>query len=119
MKAKLDPRLKLARRKHPLSSHPGDDQNGVFVIMSPLGRQITIIVSNELGWDHVSVSVVGSSESPTWDEMCFVKSLLFEPDETVIQYHPAASRYVNIHPGCLHLWRPQRIALPVPPIVMV
>lgn len=40
-------------------------------------------------------------------------------DETVIEYHPAKENYVNIAENCLHLWRPQRQAIPVPPKIFV
>ena len=119
MKAKLDPRLKLARVRHPLTLDPGDDRNGAFMMRVPTGRRLYILASSGMGWDHVSVSVVDSNETPTWEEMCFVKDFFFEPEEMVIQYHPARSQYVNFHEGCLHLWRPQHEAVPVPPIIMV
>lgn len=82
--------------------------NGAFEIPSqnPLGQQsfLRVIASDGGGWDHVSVSLI--DRCPTWDEMCFVKDFFFEPEETVVQYHPKASEYVNCHPYCLHLWRP-------------
>lgn len=57
---------------------------------------------------------------PTWDEMCAIKELFFEPEEVVVQYHPAESQHVNIHPFCLHLWRPNDgTDLPVPPMIYV
>ena len=57
----------------------------------------------ETGWDHVSISA--KNRMPTWTEMCRVKDLFFDPTETVVQFHPKASEYVNNHPNCLHLWR--------------
>ena len=71
------------------------------------------------GWDHVSVAPYRSSYTPSWEEMCKVKDMFFREDETVVQYHPAKSNYVNNLPNCLHLWRPQNAELPVPPSVMV
>lgn len=62
-------------------------------------------VSDGSGWDHVSVSL--ATRTPTWEEMCWVKRLWFLPEEVVMQLHPAESEYVNYHPFCLHLWRPQ------------
>lgn len=55
------------------------------------------------GWEHVSVSTI--ERCPTWDEMCKVKSLFWDDDDLVVQYHPPASEYVNNHPYTLHLWR--------------
>lgn len=69
------------------------------------------------GWDHVSVSYY--NRTPTWEEMCEVKDMFFRPDEACIEYHPAQTQYVNNHPYCLHIWRPQQEALPVPPTWMV
>ena len=66
-------------------------------------RRLVVIASVGLGWDHVSVST--RNRTPTWDEMCWVKNLFFHPEETVVQFHPAVSKYVNDHPHCLHLWR--------------
>ncbi len=51
--------------------------------------------------------------------MCFVKRLFFRDDETVIQFHPAKRNYVNDYPFCLHLWRPQRQDIPLPPQQLV
>jgi hypothetical protein len=51
--------------------------------------------------------------------MQFVKGLFWEPDETVIQYHPAESQYVNCHPLVLHLWKPIGVVLPTPPTSLI
>lgn len=83
---------------------PRGSNNGAF-----LGKHgstmLRIIASDGGGWDHVSVSL--PTRCPTWEEMCWVKRLFFSPDEVVMQLHPATSNYVNNHPHCLHLWRPQ------------
>lgn len=76
-----------------------------------------VVISDGLGWDHVSVSL--PNRCPNWPEMCYFKSIFFEPHECVIQYHPAESEYVNRHPNCLHLWRPQKKNLPIPDKGMV
>lgn len=76
-------------------------------------RTLEVISSGErhsldgLGaWEHVSVSVSRKSDAlPTWDEMCEIKKLFWAPDETVVQFHPAESEYVNVY-NCLHLWKP-------------
>lgn len=67
------------------------------------------------GWEHVSVSIKGDDRLPTWAEMCHVKSLFWEPDEVVIQYHPREADYVNFHEAVLHMWRPFSRKLPTPP----
>jgi hypothetical protein len=70
-----------------------------------------------LPWDHVSVST--SNRCPNWDEMCFVKDLFFDEKETVVQFHPKKSEYVNRMPYCLHLWRDTRAEHVLPPNFMV
>lgn len=66
---------------------------------------LKVLFSDGGGWDHVSVSL--KTRTPTWDEMCAIKDLFFDPHEVVMQIHPAKYNYVNHHPFCLHLWRPQ------------
>lgn len=118
MRAKLHPRLRLARIRHPWASYT-DDQNGAFAIIGPCQRRLLCIASNGAGWDHVSVSIAGNEEIPTWDEMRFVKDLFFEAEEPAFQFHPPQSRYVNVWGGCLHLWRPQDVAMPMPSLELV
>ena len=94
--------------------------DGGFGVMWRAGREFgSVIWSTGGGWDHVSVSPFKKSYTPSWDEMCTVKNMFFLPEETVVQYHPAESEYVNNMPNCLHLWRPQVENLPVPPSIMV
>lgn len=69
------------------------------------------------GWEHVSVSL--PHRCPTWEEMCEIKALFWDEEDTVIQYHPPRSRYVNNHPFCLHLWRPLQAVIPLPPTILV
>jgi hypothetical protein len=95
-----------------------DHNNGLFII-SRNGKVLRCIVSDQLNWDHVSVSIENGKYPPTWDDMSFIKDLFFDDEETVIQYHPPKSRYVNIHPGVLHMWRPHGVAIPLPPTIMV
>lgn len=79
-----------------------------------------------VSWEHVSVHVRYRNlnrriifRTPSWDEMCRVKDAFFAPEETVVQYHPAKSDYVNLHPHVLHLWKPIDQDLPKPPIAAV
>jgi hypothetical protein len=67
----------------------------------------------EYAWEHVSVST--DRRCPTWQEMDFVKDLFWGPEETVMQLHVPKNRHVNVHPYCLHLWRPLFTAIPLPP----
>lgn len=68
-------------------------------------KPASIVWSFGDGWDHVSIAY--PNRCPTWDEMCKVKDLFFDKDETVVQFHPKKGEYVNLHPYCLHLWRQQ------------
>lgn len=101
------------RQKHPTFGW-GDHEGGYFFVPE---KGLHVIVSNGDGWDHVSVS--HPSKIPTWEDMQFIKDLFFKPDEIVMQIHPKNCDYVNIHPNCLHLWRPQKEAIPTPPRYMV
>lgn len=91
--------------------------NGAFEVKLRHGQTVFVIASDQLGWEHVSVS--RRDRCPTWDEMCQVKALFWGPEACVVQYHPPASEYVNNHPHCLHLWRPVGVVLPTPPSIMV
>ena len=68
------------------------------------GKWLNFIFSNQLGWEHLSVST--PSKTPTWDQMCKMKEIFWKDDETCIEYHPAKDQYVNMHSHCLHIWRP-------------
>jgi hypothetical protein len=93
-----------------------DGMNGVFWPVFQ-NRTLKVVVSDGGEWDHVSVSC--ENRCPNWAEMCFVKELFFEDDETVVQFHPKKSEYVNNHPYCLHLWRKQDGEHELPPSIMV
>ncbi len=115
---KDNPRIEQYRVKTgPFRSTAADGNNGAFFIPLGKGQVLAVQVSDGGGWDHVSASLF--DRCPTWEEMCRVKDLFFDPEEVVVQYHPAASTYVNNHPHCLHLFRPQAVALPTPPAIMV
>jgi len=51
--------------------------------------------------------------------MQFIKTLLWTPNECVVQFHPPEAEYVNCHEHCLHLWRPTNADIPRPPTWMV
>ena len=98
----------------------GDSGNGIFKVYVN-GRSFKVIASNGGGWEHVSVSPWSDKRKscPTWDEMCAIKDMFFEPEERVVQYHPPKSEYVNMHPYRLHLWRPTTGKMPFPPSIFV
>jgi len=99
------------------ASNPGEDF-GAFEIPGPCGRTLRIIASSAdescgISWEHVSVSL--PNRCPNWEEMCFVKNLFWDAEETVMQLHPPRSQYINNHPHCLHLWKPSKVDIPLPP----
>lgn len=115
---KLSPVIeKWRKRSGIMRSDPGDTF-GAFLIPGPCGTDLKIIASSGdasvgVDWEHVSVSC--RNRCPNWQEMCFVKSLFWHAEETVMQLHPPQSQWINQHPYCLHLWRPLNHAIPLPP----
>ena len=109
---------KCRERNGPMGTDESYGNNGRFLFQRN-NTVLQVIASDGLGWDHVSVS--HAKRCPTWEEMCWIKDLFFEPEETAVQFHPPESVYVNNHPFCLHLWRQQGagIALPDPIFVGV
>lgn len=84
------------------------DKHGKFSILTKWGI-INLVSSGETHpWEHVSITVLFNKKPvmPSWDVMCLVKHLFWSEDETVLQFHPKKSEYVNLHPKCLHLWKP-------------
>lgn len=115
MKSKLPAQLDQARTVVGPMATPFGELHGHFVL--PNG--MTIISSGPPSmdmppaslWEHVSVSF--PHRCPTWEEMALVKRAFWRDDETVVEFHPARSEYVNVHPFCLHLWKPPyRMELP-------
>ncbi len=95
-------------------------------IIYKFGKEFaSVIWSTGLGWDHVSIAPYKKSVIPTWDDMCRLKDMFFYEEETVVQYHPAKSKYINHVPNCLHLWKPNEGyisdggTLPIPPEILV
>ncbi len=120
-------KIEKYRIKHgPMASDPSWGNNGQFAIPHA-GIFLFCQVSDELGWEHVSVSLLrrvkGSytpiSRTPSWEEMCAVKNVFWSPEETAVQYHPPEADYINCHPYCLHLWRSTKHEIPIPPKALV
>lgn len=121
-----------------LGSNSTYGNNGFFVIPH---HKIALYwfqcqVSDGMGWGHVSVSLIKEvnvqhtkgkakwvkervERCPTWEEMCYIKSLFFDDEESVMQLHPPKSQWVNNHPYCLHLWKPFENEIPLPLKIMV
>lgn len=102
-------------------------KSGIYSI--PRGVHVLVVLATDShGWEHVSVvkyprldRSLAASMTPSWKDMCEVKSLLWkDPEACVMQLHPAKSEYVNNHPNCLHLWRPiNGASIPQPPSFLV
>lgn len=90
--------------------------NGAFEIPTT-GTMLYVIASDQLGWEHVSVS--HRKRLPTWIEMCKIKEMFWSSEDCVVQYHPSKSEYVNNHPNCLHLWRCIDKSFPIPDSLLV
>lgn len=113
-------------RTGPRGSDKTHGMNGAFEIPRK-GVMITVIASdgrywkrcNLPGqpWEHVSVSTPG--RCPTWMEMDYVKRLFWADDETVIQMHVPRKLHINQHEFCLHLWKPTKTKIPLPPMKTV
>jgi hypothetical protein len=118
MRAHLPERLELGR----VTNYGGPDSglNGRFVLQSPCGCKLQAISvdGEQTGWEQVSVST-DRSRSPNWLEMCFIKDLFWDEEESVMQLHPPLSQYVKNHRYCLHLWKPKHLAIPQPPSELV
>jgi hypothetical protein len=115
-------RIEHYRRIHPLLSESAAGENWGYFEIATLRGLLRVIASDgtqeaECGWEHVSVSL--GSRTPTWEEMALVKQLFFHDDETVLQFHPKKSAYVNFMPHCLHLWRHRETAIELPPSYLV
>ena len=110
----------------PMGSEPNAGQYGAFYVPSPESGWMLALVCDDgtngevpesLGWEHVSVNAIRGKQSrtPSWKEMAFVKSLCWDDEDVVVQYHPRKSESVNLHPSVLHLWRLVGATMPMPP----
>lgn len=114
MRAEPNTLIDEFRREHPTHGWTKPGSNTGFFVVGAL----RIIASQGCKWDHVSVTRCDMA-TPTWDEMCLVKDLFWSEDETVVQFHPRKSSYINCHPSCLHLWKRQNKPWGLPPGWMV
>ena len=98
----------------------GDSSNGKFIIpRRNKSGYYQIVASDGLNWDHISVSLLDSQKDIVerclrWEEMCEIKEMFFLDTETVVQIHPKKEDYINDHPYVLHLWRPNKMRMPLP-----
>jgi len=92
--------------------------NGAFII--PLEGEIWhVVLSDGMGWRHLSVKNAQKKVLPSWGIMSRLKELFFSDDAWVVQFHPAKEDAVNDHPYCLHLWESLDESMPHPHVVLV
>lgn len=99
------------------ATKPGENF-GLFFVPNAPGKPPLKVICGPMDeeWQHVSISL--QKRCPTWDEMCAVKNLFWNEDDTVVQFHPKKSEYVNNCETCLHLWR-HKDGHTLPPIALV
>lgn len=83
------------------------------------GYTASIIVSSGAGWEHASIQPMTRKILPSWEDMCKIKDMIWNPEEAVIQIHPAEADYVNFASRCLHLWRCTYKEMVLPPSCLV
>lgn len=92
----------------------GNGEAGCFSLPSPIdGQPLFVIASVSETWDHVSVS--RKNRAPNQAELSHVHRLFFRPGESAVQFFLPLPEHINLHETCLHLWRPRRLAIPMPP----
>lgn len=91
--------------------------DGGFYTIKLCGQSLNIVASNGFGWEHVSVT--HKKRCPFWHEMHRIKNIFWDDEDTVIQYHPPKSVYINCHPHCLHMWRKINTTIDTPPWILV
>jgi hypothetical protein len=103
-----------------LKSDDSFGNNGFFIISHYriAGYEFRVMASDGMGWEHASVTIAEprkpAKRCPAWEEMCYIKKLFWDETDCVIEYHPAKTEYVSVHPFCLHLWRPTDQVIPIP-----
>lgn len=109
-------KYRITKGYHATNASHGN--NGAFFVPCRPGKPpFMVIASDGGGWEHVSASL--PDRCPTWQEMCAIKALFWDDEDTVMQLHPPRSQWVNNHAYCLHLWRPVEDSVPLPPSWMV
>lgn len=95
--------------------------NGLFVVPLSNRTKATVIASDGEGWEHVSVVITsdGKQRTATWNEMCKIKEMFWSDDETVVQFHPKKTEYVNNHKYCLHLWKQVGVEIQLPNSILI
>jgi len=99
-----------------------DEFNGLFFIPGAVMPKtygdtsfLKVVASSGFSWDHVSV--MHPDRVPTNADMEIVRSLFWDPDETVIEYHDVSYAIDGLCKAVAerHLWRPQGCEVIRPP----
>lgn len=109
---------RFSDKNHYLYTEDSDGNYGAFIIPYE-SYEFTVIASEGMGWEHVSITPTSRKRAPSWVEMCFFKDLFWDKEDCVVQFHPPESEYVNNHEYCLHLWRKIGSEFPLPPTILV
>lgn len=105
-------------RGHPVLGTSDQVGNCGAFILKFKGYEIFCIASDKFGWEHVSVSI-DRKRTPTWEVMAHAKDVFWDEEDTVFQFHPGKSQYVNFHPFTLHLWRSTDTEIKLPDPILV
>lgn len=100
-------KLKDIRLTPGMKVEQGNYSGGVGMITLDDWTGSVVWGADEAGWEHVSVSPLDHSITPSWDDMCKIKAIFWDDEEMALQFHPRKSQYVNVMENCLHLWRPK------------
>jgi hypothetical protein len=100
------------------ASEDTDGWNGQFTV--PIrGEVYLVMISDGLGWRHLSISNVQKKLLPDWHAMARARDLFFADDSWVVQFHPPKEDHIDDHPYCLHLWESLHEPMPHPSFVLV
>lgn len=92
--------------------------DGFMCLVKMPGYSASLIVSNGAGWEHASIAPLRKI-TPSWEDMCLLKDIVWNDYEEVIQIHPPKDMYVNNVSNCLHLWRCSYLEMVLPPSCLV
>lgn len=101
-----------------MGSEGEDGWNGAFIVPVD-GEMWQVILSDGMGWRHLSVTNAQKRQLPTWHIMCRMKDLFFGDEDWAVEFHPPKEAYINDHDFVLHLWQPLNEELPKPFSFMV
>ena len=92
--------------------------NGHFIC--PFNGELWhVIISDGMGFRHLSISNAQKKILPDWSVMCWAKRTFWDDEAWAVQYFPPKSEHINDCEWCLHLWQPLNDALPTPSFVLV